>query len=73
MTAKEKLISFQTILPEKMTLPDVEKRVKSEIKSSIADRRSMIELNSQSWKTKTVPTVSVLLGILLALIYVNKT
>ena len=39
-----------------MTLPDVEKKVKTEIKSSIADRRSMIELNSQSWKTKQIVT-----------------
>ena len=51
-----------------MTLPDVEKKVKTEIKSSIADRRSMIELNSQNWKTKQIVTdVSrlVLFGVIL--------
>jgi len=47
-----------TLLPEKMTPPDVEKRAKTEIKSSIADRRSMIELNSQNWKAKTIVTNS---------------
>jgi len=33
-----------------MTLPETEKSLEKDIKTSIADRRSMIELNSQNWK-----------------------
>ena len=43
-------IIFQSLLPEKMTLPETEKSLEKDIKTSIADRRSMIELNSQNWK-----------------------
>ena len=43
-------IIFQSLLPEKMTLPETEKSPEKDIKTSIADRRSMIELNSQNWK-----------------------